>query len=104
LAAAGMVAVGLLVAAAGALVPSEGWERILRGEASGRLGWGPALFRLLLVVHGAALAVVGIWLRRRAAAPGRRFRWPSALSLAALAPLVVLTLVAKNKNTKGQRK
>jgi len=92
-AAAGMVTVGLLVAAAGALVPSEGWEKILRGEASGRLGWGPTMFRLLLVVHGAALAVVGIGLRRRAPAPDRRLERPAALSFGAVETLFLLTVL-----------
>ncbi len=92
-AAACVVAAGLTLLAAAAFLSAAGWEELLRGEATGRLAWGPNLFRVLLVAHGAVLAVVGIRLWRKGLAERRRLEWPEALSLSALAPLLALTLV-----------
>lgn len=91
--AACVVAAALILVAAAAFVSAAGWEQLLRGEATGRLAWGPNLFRFLLVAHAAVLAAVGIRLWRKGPAERRRFAWPEALSLSALAPLLALTLV-----------
>jgi 4-amino-4-deoxy-L-arabinose transferase-like glycosyltransferase len=91
-AAACVIAAGLILLAAAAFLSAADWERLLRGEAAGRLAWGPALFRILLAAHGAVLAVLGAWMWRKGLA-GRRLRRPEALSPGALWPLLLLTLV-----------
>jgi hypothetical protein len=63
----------LLVAAAGlallysaGIMSNESIERALLNDPSRSLAWGPALFRVMLAVHGLALVVAGIlWSRSR---------------------------------------
>lgn len=53
-------------------------ERTLLGQSSGKLEWGPTVFRLLLALHGAGLMVVGILIRRREESVGPNSRSGSA--------------------------
>ncbi|MCW5976881.1 MAG: glycosyltransferase family 39 protein [Bryobacteraceae bacterium] len=66
---AACIAGGALLVLAAALLTGPGIEQALRGEATGALKWGPALFRALLGIHGVLLAAIGIWAWRR---------WPKA--------------------------
>jgi len=59
------MALGSLLVACAGLVSNAGLERVLRGEATGALAWGPGLFRALLVWHGLALVVWGLILGQR---------------------------------------
>ena len=55
-----LIAAGILLAGAAALVSNGALERALLSDASRTLGWGATLFRVLLAIHGAALIVAGI--------------------------------------------
>ncbi len=84
---AALAASGAAMCAAAAMLSNVGIEQLLRGTDSGALAWGPALFRILLGLDGAALATAA-WL-----APKPRLRpwgplpwkWLAALTAAALA-------------------
>lgn len=91
--AAALIALGLLLAWFGAAISNEAIERALRGESSGRLAWGPALFRGLLTVHGLALAILG-WRRWQRPALTAWRSHPRRLSAGALAAAGLLTLTA----------
>jgi hypothetical protein len=67
----GLIAVGVLLAAAGALVSNAAFESALLRDATRTLGWGTTLFRVLLVVHGVMLALAGFFWRRRSGAAAR---------------------------------
>ena len=53
------------MAAVGIFIDAAMWERALLGAADGSLAWGPALFRILLVVHGATLIAFALRPRKR---------------------------------------
>jgi hypothetical protein len=60
-----LIAVGVLLAGAGVLVSNAALESALLSDPTRTLGWGATLFRLLLVIHGLAMALAGIiWCRR----------------------------------------
>ena len=59
------IALGGLLVLAAVLATSAGIESALRGEADGDLAWGPALFRLMLGVHGLLLMGIGAGVFRR---------------------------------------
>src|SRR3954451_12320567 len=61
------VAGALLLAVAG-LVSNTSLEQAF-GRAPHSLAWGPALFRILLVIHGLALIVAGFRSEQRPATP-----------------------------------
>lgn len=87
------IAGGLTLAGLAGFVSSAAIEQVLRGEAAGRLAWGPALFRGLLAAHGAVLAILG-WRRwRRPARPSWRIN-PRHLSPAVLIATGLMTAVA----------
>jgi hypothetical protein len=94
------IAVGAVLLATAALVPSTAIERALLGPASHALSWGPSLFRILLAWHGIVLIAIG-WVRARqhqvverllptaGSKPARLWSDPRAY-----AALVALTLIA----------
>jgi hypothetical protein len=65
----GFVVIGAAILGIAALVSNAAIERVLLGQASGTLAWGPTLFRAVLALHGLVLALIGILggKRRRAA-------------------------------------
>jgi hypothetical protein len=58
-----LAGLALVIVAAGTSSPSI--ERVLLGRATGALAWGPALFRALLLFHGACLVALGLIAFRR---------------------------------------
>jgi mannosyltransferase len=89
-----MMAAGLLLAVAAVLISSEALEQALRGQATGRLAWGPALFRLLLALHGLALAILGWWKWQRPAAAREARGAAPAISPVVMALMGLMTLAA----------
>lgn len=88
-----MVAAGLLLAGFAGLVSSAAIEQALRGEAAGRLAWGPGLFRALLAAHGLVLAILG-WRRWRRPPLVAWQSSPRRLSPPVLAAAGLMTLAA----------
>jgi mannosyltransferase len=64
-AAIGWLVLGAALVVTAAVVSDAAIERTLMGQSSGKLAWGPTLFRLLLAVHGLALMLVGIRIRKQ---------------------------------------
>jgi hypothetical protein len=86
------VAAGALLALAAAASPPA-LERALLGESTGRLAWGPALFRWLLVFHGLALAVAA-WRRPAPAEVADSGAGAAPTPIGARTWLVLLSLAA----------
>ena len=59
------IAIGASLIVIALLISNTGIEQALRGQATGSLAWGPALFRGLLAMHGALLFSVGLIARTR---------------------------------------
>ena len=59
-----LIAIGGVLILFAALVSNGGIERALIADPSHTLSWGPALFRALLFIHGAALVFAGVNRRR----------------------------------------
>jgi len=55
--------VGAVLVCFAAAISNGAIERALLSDPSRTLSWGPALFRVMLAVHGLALVLVGVWLR-----------------------------------------
>jgi mannosyltransferase len=93
------VVAGVTMVLAAALVSNRSLTLALVSDASHDLRWGPSLFRVLLGIHGLALAGAGILARRRAAPsdlggpvdPGvSRGTWVAVASLCVVALLMRL--------------
>ncbi len=63
---------GILLVLAAALLSNSGIEKALRGQATGALSWGPALFRILLAIHGVLLIVLAVVRRHMPVRPPRK--------------------------------
>jgi 4-amino-4-deoxy-L-arabinose transferase-like glycosyltransferase len=87
--------IGGLALCAFAMATSDGAiERALLGEASGRLAWGPALFRALLFGHGLLLAGVSVLFWRTRSTSSTRALARAAPDFWSLAALAALSLAA----------
>src|SRR5262245_6783234 len=98
------IAVGAVLLATAALVPSAAIERALLGPASHTLSWGPLLFRILLAWHGIVLIAVGrararrhhVAERRQPTAGSKPARlWSDPRAYAALVALTLIALVLR---------
>src|SRR5256885_1149148 len=67
--AVGWVLLGAALVVLSAIVSNAALEQVV-GKSTGSLAWGPALFRVLLAVHGAALMLVGSLNRRKKGSTG----------------------------------
>lgn len=68
-----MILTGAVFVSLGLLIPSSQYEQILTGSVSGKLSWGPLLFRVLLVFHGLVLILAGrFWDRIQVSIPEKR--------------------------------
>src|SRR5579859_2872359 len=56
----GWASVGSALVIFSAIVSNAAIEQFLVGNATGSLGWGPTLFRILLLLHGTALIWLGV--------------------------------------------
>ena len=63
---------GLAFIAAALAIAGSDIERAFRGSAEGRLAWGPALFRVMLGLHGCLLIFWAYSIRRSSRATGPR--------------------------------
>ncbi|MCH8806866.1 MAG: glycosyltransferase family 39 protein [Planctomycetes bacterium] len=94
------ITIGILLISAAGFVSGAAIENALLGDATGRLSWGPALFRALLALHGAVLAACGLHriLRRAALQPPNELaarKTTSARIHLALAGLLGVALVLR---------
>src|SRR5689334_19964514 len=88
--------IGALLIAVAVFIPGRGIETAL-GRTAGELSWGPALFRIMLALHGAVL--IGVGLRRRsserAEAPRPLLNFDSVPVIAALGCMMIAGLVLR---------
>jgi mannosyltransferase len=91
------ILLGIIGLLAAALVSGAQLERAF-GRPPGSLAWGPALFRVLLALHGCALLVAGLRRRTYQSASGKSISRPTVLLLTAMT-LVAIVLRIPNLNS-----
>jgi mannosyltransferase len=91
------ILLGIIGLLAAALVSGAQLERAF-GRPPGSLAWGPALFRVLLALHGCALLMAGLRRRTYQSASGKSISRPTVLLLTALT-LVAIVLRIPNLNS-----